>query len=216
MKKTLRVINMRKADIRIASPFQRSYELHQKFCFKVNFIPVDAVSSCPIETWLIVVLCSGVVLCQWSIDCGVVWWSPLRSGCSTRIALRKANKGWGKVHNIVSLAHTRMLWLVFHEIPVSHCPSPHNCPSSHLLTHCCIFRGHRTCVCLGVSQRGGPNKMHCVTGQGVHPGHGVQKCFLLGWASWEAHNQHGGGLRAMSPAWDFPLRRETWTETKWL
>lgn len=44
-----------------------------------------------------------------------------------------------------------MLWLAFHEIPVSHCPSPHNCPRSHLLTRfcCCIFRGHRTCVCLG-------------------------------------------------------------------
>lgn len=47
--------------------------------------------------------------------------------------------------------------------------------------------------------------MHCVTGQGLHPGHGVQKCFLLDWA----HNyQHGDGLRAMSSAWDFPLGRE--------
>lgn len=50
MKKTLRVIKVRKADVRIASPFQRNYELQQKtVCFKVNFIPVDTAHKLHIE-----------------------------------------------------------------------------------------------------------------------------------------------------------------------
>lgn len=138
-------------------PFKGTMNFTRKqFCFKINFIPVDAVSSWP--NWNME-WCSAAAMEHWL-------WSSVVITLKVRMERRKTNKEWGKVHHMVSQAHTRMLWLGFHEISVSHCPSPHNCPSSHPLTRfcCCIFRGHRTCVCLGGHNGVAPTR--CIVWQG--------------------------------------------------
>lgn len=72
MKKTLTAIKVRKAVVRLASPFWRNQELHRK-TLQANFILLDAVF---ILTQLHMTYCRPA---EMEDNCGAPWWRSLSS-----------------------------------------------------------------------------------------------------------------------------------------
>lgn len=97
--------------------------------------------------------------------------------------IKRPIKDEAKLNKIVSLAHTGIPSLAFHErywlaIALPQAPASNSRILLHIPAAVSLEETKSACVWHG-SQGGGHEEMWCVSGQWLHPGRGVQTRFLL-------------------------------------
>jgi len=104
---------------------------------------------------------------------------PRGKGTAEELHVKRPIKDEARLNEIASLGHAAIPWFAFHKRYQLAIALPHaTACNSRILLHVPaagpLEDMKSTCIWWG-----GHEEMWCVSGQGSHPGHGVQKHFLL-------------------------------------